>query len=552
MSDRFSVLVGGEAGHGVKKSVNVISNILSEMGRYVFQMDDYQSLIRGGHNFSITTSDVDQVYSHYENVDLVIALDKRSYDKHKDDIKDTGYLIYDPDQVNSDEGVSLDIQEIVQEFGRNDLFRGTIAVSAFAVLTGLPLSKLKDKIKEEYSKEEKNIEIAEKVYDKLDSHSGEFDLSEGDAENTILYGNESTALGAVSAGLESYYAYPMTPASPILHFLADNTEELGVTTVHPENEIAAINNSLGAAYAGSPTMTGTSGGGFALMQESFSMAGTAETPLVVVVASRPGPATGLATYTGQEDLELALNSGHGEFPYIVLSPADTEQGFNRAAEALSLAWKYRTQVVYLTEKHLAESMMTTNVDPDSVSEVDPKTYEGEPEDFKSYEITEDGVSPMLFPPEKGAVIRHNSHENDELGITTDDPETTVKMRDKRMRKKKEIKNKVNKLNPVQTYGDGDIVVLTYGSTTMSVLESLKHVDEDIKLVQPIYLRPFPEKELKDEIEGNDKLISVELSSMGSFTNLLSDKGVMTDERILKYDGRPFDPKDLANKIKEAI
>ncbi len=553
MKDKFSVLVGGEAGHGVKKSVTEISSFLSEKGRYVFQMDDYQSLIRGGHNFSIVTSDIEKVYSHYEDVELGIMLDKRSYENHYDDITDEGVLIYDPDQIEDAEGIQIKIKEIVKEHGGNDQLRGTIALSCFAYLCNIPLDDVKEKIRENYSSEDVNIEVVERVYSDLkDEYPKSFELEEGDAPNTTLYGNESTALGAVSSGLESYWAYPMTPASPILHFLAENSKDLGVTTVHPENEIAAINNALGAAYAGSPSMVGTSGGGFALMQETFSMAGTAETPLVAILASRPGPATGLATYTGQEDLELALNSGHGEFPYVVLSPADTEQGFEKAGEALWLAWKYRTQVIYLTEKHLAESMMTTNVGPDSVPEVDPKMYEGDPQNFKSYKLTEDGVSPLLFPPVEGAVIRHNSHENDELGITTDEPETTVDMRDKRLRKKEGIEDEIRSLNPVEVLGNGDNAILTYGSTTISVLEALKHLDKDLKVIQPIYLRPFPEEKVKEEIKDVDNLISIELSSMGSFTTLIREKGIKIDDKILKYDGRSFDPIELSKSIKEVV
>jgi 2-oxoglutarate ferredoxin oxidoreductase subunit alpha len=338
----------------------------------------------------------------------------------------------------------------------------------------------------------------------------------------------------------------MTPASAVLHYLAAHDKELGVTVVHPENEIAVINMAIGSIFAGARAMVGSSGGGFALMQEAFSLAGMVEAPLLCYLGSRPGPSTGVPTYTSQGDLNFAIYQGHGEFPRIVASPGSMEEAFYLAAEMLDLVWRFQTPGILLTEKHLGESRMTVEIDAGKARWPEPTMHDkGE---YNRYLDTENGVSPMLFPPSK-ELIKWDSYEHDESGITTEDPDTIARMQDKRQRKTKAIAEHMKGMHTVNVCGDKGPVIFTYGSTTMSVLEALQAGNIDATVVQPIYLEPLPVWEL--DRYRNREIIVVEQSCSGQFASLLREKAQIQPKAVIKkYDGRPFDPVELAEKIKE--
>lgn len=363
----------------------------------------------------------------------------------------------------------------------------------------------------------------------------------------MLTGNQAVALGASAAGLDAYFAYPMTPSTSILHFAAENSDELGLKVVQPENEIAVANMAVASAYAGARTMVGTSGGGFALMQETVSLAGMSETPLLLVECQRAGPSTGVPTYTAQGDLEFAVNSGHGEFPLVVLAPRDAEEAFSRAGEALDLAWRYQVPVVLLSDKHLAESRMTADIDPGAVERAEFEQAEGGGH-YDRYSFTDDGVSPLAFPGDPGAVVKATSYEHTEHGYTTEDPGEVVRMQDKRKRKGKSIESYVEGLDPVNVFGEGSTAVLSWGSTVGAVLDAVGKLEEPVKVVQPVYLRPFPSR-VSRELERAKRVISVEGNATGQLSGLLRrETGVSVDGEVLKYDMRPFDPDGLAERL----
>jgi len=340
----------------------------------------------------------------------------------------------------------------------------------------------------------------------------------------------------------------MTPASSILHCLAEWQEKLGLVVVQAESEVAVANMAMGAASAGARTMVGTSGGGFALMVEAFSLAGMAEVPFLAVLSSRPGPATGVPTYTEQGDLAFALSAGHGEFPRIVASPGSPEDAFRLAAELLDLVWTYQTPGILLTEKHLSESRMNGEFDLDSVPWVEPLPHEGGA--YARYAAAKDGVSPLLFPPSDES-IKWNSYEHDERGITTEDAEWTAKMHDKRAAKRDALIETLKEMRTIRVFGEGEDVVFAYGSTASSVLEACRAGGLEVTVVQPLYLEPFPVWELdpwKDR-----PVIVVEQSQAGQFARLLKERGGLRISSVVKrYDGRPFDPETLAAKLKEAM
>jgi 2-oxoglutarate ferredoxin oxidoreductase subunit alpha len=546
----FTFIVGGKAGEGVKKAGSSAAQLFASMGRQVFQMDDYQSLIKGGHNFSVISTAKRKITSHYIKADLVVAPDKKSYDIHKEHLSEQGIMVYNSDKVGGAEGVGIPLTTEAKKYPNPDLRIGVGAVATLAAVVGLDQDGLKKLIQSEYPRDvENNVAYAMAIYDIVyPKIGGKFQLGRGDKERPIVSGNEAIALGAAAGGLDTYFAYPMTPSSSLLHFLAAHDRDLGVTVVHPENEIAVINMAIGSTFAGARAMVGSSGGGFALMQEAFSLAGMVEAPLLCVLGSRPGPSTGVPTYTSQGDLKFAIHQGHGEFAKIVASPGNIEEAFYLASEMLSMVWRFQTPGILLTEKHLSESAMTVDIDVSKAKWPEPVRHSGG--EYKRYLDTKDGVSPFLFPPSK-ELIKWDSYEHDELGITTEDPNMIAKMQEKRNRKKKAIIDYMRGVHTVNVYGDKGPVILTYGSTTMSVLESLESGEIEATVVQPIYLEPLPVWELDRYKESG--VIVVELSCAGQFASLLEEKvGIKPKAVIKKYDGRPFDPVELASRIKEIL
>jgi len=548
--DLFTFLVGGEAGHGVKKAGSVAAGIFARMGRGVFQMDDYQSLIRGGHNFSVVSTAAGEISSHYLKANLTVALDARSYQMHRKHLAEDGIVVFNADAVEGGEGVGLPMTAEARKFSHPELILGVGAVAVLACGLGWDKDKTGQFVGEAYpGGAESNIAYAGRIYELAESKlKGRFELTAGERRRPVLSGNQAIGLGALAAGLDAYFAYPMTPASPLLHFLAERAEEFGLAVMHPESEVAVANMAIGAAAAGARAMVGTSGGGLALMDEALSLAGMTETPLLCILGSRPGPATGVPTYTEQGDLKFALHKGHGEFPRIVAAPGSIGEAGRLAAELLDLVWRFQTPAIMITEKHLAESRMTVELDFKEAPWAEAvRPQEGE---YRRYRDTEDGISPVLFPP-SGQVIKWNSYEHDEQGITTEKAEIIARMHDKRFRKGESLVRQMKELRTVNVYGQSGPLIFTYGSSTMSVLEALRVLKTDARVVQPIYLEPLPVWDLEKYL-GSAPIV-VEQSRTGQFASLLREKLDMEPATVIRrYDGRPFEPDKLARKIEEVI
>jgi 2-oxoglutarate ferredoxin oxidoreductase subunit alpha len=550
MKEVFTFLVGGKAGEGVKKAGSVSARLFSSMGRHVFQMDDYQSLIKGGHNFTLVSTAKRKITSHYTRADLIVAMDRRSYDMHVEHLSENGIMVYNSDVVKDVKvGIGFPLLSEAKRYPNPSLRIGVGAVTVLAAAIGLDKEKLMNLINQEYSRDiENNISYAMALYDIVRPEIGsKFHLKIGEAKMSVFSGNEMIALGAAAGGLDVYYAYPMTPSTSLLHYLTAHDRNLGIVVVHPENEIGVINMAIGSAFAGARVMVGSSGGGLALMQEAFSLAGMVEAPLLCVLSSRPGPSTGVPTYTGQGDLSFAINQGHGEFPRIVASPGSIEEAFYLTAEMMDLVWRFQTPAVLLTEKHLSECAGSVDIDIQKVGWPDPAMHQGG--DYKRYLNSETGVSPLLFSPSR-ELIRWNSYEHDELGITTEKPELIAKMHDKRKRKGSTLFEYLKGMHTVNHYGNKGPVIMTYGSTTMSVLEAINSGKIEATVVQPRYLEPLPVWEL---MQFRDRTVAVvEQSAAGQFASLLKEKaGIDAKTVIRRYDGRPFDPVELGKEIKEA-
>ena len=545
--DLFTVIIGGKAGQGTNKAGSVAAHMFSEMRRDVFQMNDYPSLIRGGHNFSVVSSSVGPIRSHYLEADLVIALDRRSIDAHKNHLTKNGILVVNSDETKVD-GVGIPITTEAKKYSNPLLISGLASIAVIAAAVGLSKEKLEEIIKKEYKRGvDENIAFAASMFLQAEPMIGHrFTLKQGNQKKKSITGNEAIALGALAGGLDLYFAYPMTPSTSILHFFATHGKRFGVTAVQPENEIAVANMAIGASFAGARVMVATSGGGFCLMQEAFSLAGMVEAPVLFYLGQRPGPSTGVPTYTEQGELRYALTPGQGEFPRIVASPGSVEEAFTLTSELLGLVWRFQTPGILLTEKHLAETTMSVILDPDKTRWAEPLMHSSG--EYKRYKDTTDGISPLLFPP-SSSVIKWSSYEHDEQGFTTEQPEGIARMHEKRRKKLHSLIDSLKTMRTVNVYEKGEPFIFTFGSTTMSVLEALEYGNIPATVIQPIYLEPFPVWAL-EKYRGKRGIV-IEMNSTGQLAALLRDKaGVDVTAMIQKYDGRPFTPIELAARIKE--
>ena len=546
----ISILVGGKAGDGIRQAGHVIARLLNRMGFRIFFYDDYPSLIRGGHNFSIIRASDKPIIAHKEMVDVILALNQDTVENHKHRLNTDGIILYDSKKSDA-EGLGLDFMEIVKKFDGKPIMRNTAAIGALAGALTIEWSVLEKVIMDAVGHEiDLNLKIARHAYDRIETpHRSVPELDQKPLP--LVSGNEAIALGAVKAGLNMYIAYPMTPASAILHYLAAHENELGVVTIHPESEIGVALMALGAAYAGARAMVGTSGGGFALMTEALSLAGQGELPMVIVEAQRPGPSTGVPTYTMQGDLAFVVNAGHGEILRVVLAPGDAEEAFYTAGLAMNLAWKFQIPAFVLSDKHLSESIFSFEADLDKVEPEKPLLWNNQGE-YKRYLDTQNGISPLAFPGNPSAIVKATSYEHDESGITTEEPEAISKMQRKRLRKRKGLEDELGKYETVKVYGNPDskTVLLCWGSTKGACIEVADALN--LKVVQPLILEPLPVEALKNALSGADRIIDVEVNASGQLAKLISCHGLCIDDMILRFDGRPFTVDALLDNVKEVL
>jgi 2-oxoglutarate ferredoxin oxidoreductase subunit alpha len=494
---RINILFGGAAGQGPNILTHILGDALVKQGYYVFYSRDYQSLIRGGHNFNVLTFSDKPVNSNDSQLDIIVALDEKTKEMHKKNLKKNGIII-DGNHPN------------MYYAGR--LFK----------CLGLDFGILDKELKALEKKYEENIKEATSGYKEAVNH---IYLAKPEStskkNNLFMNGNQGIATGAVKSGLDIYYAYPMTPATAILNELAEKQIEDNIFVYELENEIAVVNAGIGSAMTGAKSMVGTSGGGFDLMSEGLSLAGMANVPLVLYLSQRPGPATGIATYTGQGDLNMARHTGHGEFSRLVVAPGNPKEAQELTSQCFYFSQKFAIPSIILGDKHLAESF---------------------------YTLTEQGK--ITKSTKTAELKRYNSYEQDpETGSATEDAEIIKKEVEKRLAKRKEIISEASKFEQYKVYGkkENKNLIISWGSTQGAILDAIEELD--CEFIQILYIEPFP-KEIKKLIERKN-LILVENNATGMLAELITEKtGIFIDDKnkILRYDGRPF----LADELKEEI
>ena len=560
----YNILIGGAAGQGVDTTSKLIQTILKRKGFYVFSNKDYMSRVRGGHNFTQIRFGKDKVFSHNNNLDIVIAFNEETIKIHNERLSENGLIICDDDiKQNGNNILKFPFKSTAKDIGNKKVF-SSVSIGSLIKLLGLTKNQIKNTIEDFFGDKKlsyENIDAFEKGYTLTEARYGDTNEKIKNSNNHIIInGNEAIALGALAGGVKFYSAYPMAPSTGIMNYLYNKSSDLEILVEQAEDEIAAINMAIGASYAGVRAMTGSSGGGFSLMVEGLGLAAITETPLVVVDVQRPGPATGLPTRTSQGDLSFIINASQDEFPLMVISLRNHEDAFYQTIRALNIADKYQTLVILLSDQYLADSSSTINeYDFNSIS-IDRNIYKSNnlntTHGYKRYEYTKTGVSPRLIPGMSDKVsILADSHEHNEYGNIDESIETRNKMMKKRMNKFEHLKNE---LNEPTYYGSEypDILLIGWGSSEGALKEATSFLNNNGNSTGCLVFGdvwPLPTEKLKKYSKIANMIINVEHNYSGQLARLITQETTITfDKKILKYDGRQFSGYELFKSIKEVL
>src|SRR5690554_792348 len=564
-TSNLSILLGGKAGSGIERSSVILGRFLNRLGYRTYIYRDYPSIIRGGHTFSIIRAAKDRIAAHQEKVDIILALDRETLALHKHRLKKGSIYLYDARERTAPPDLrsfGIPLAEFLKEEKAPAIMSNTCMLGAFAKIAGIGFTLLETVLRRELSKDpELNVRVAKRGYDAAKEAIMIPSLRRESLP--LITGNQAIALGLVKGGLDTYISYLMTPTSPILHYLAGGSGDFGLDVLHLENEISVIMTDLGYAYAGKKAAVGTSGGGLCLITEGLSLAGMAELPILIVLGQRPGPSTGLPTYSAQTDLYFDLHAGQGEFPRFLAAPGDAEEAYYWSALGLIISWEFQIPAIILTDKDLGESFY--NFDRELVGDLEVLNRLHGPGDkhnsgnnirqglpYRRYLLTETGISPLAFPPSAAGVIKVNSYEHDEAGITTEDPRQTTVMQEKRLRKAEFLARALEPVKMVNTY-EGEkqeTALLCWGSNKGPCFEVGRRLG--LKVIQPVVLNPFPTDQFQLALDGVKRLISVENNATAQLGRLIRNYGFQAGEKILKIDGRPFSLEELEKKVRRAI
>ena len=549
----------------------------------MFSHQDYESRVRGGHNFyQIRLSDK-PISASRTTIDILVALDRESIVRHERELSDAGIIVYDSSTLKEklDKPCFLDIPfvELAMESGGDKIMSNTVATGAVLGMLGLSIKPLHDILKDELKKKGEKVlginetaAIAGRDFAQAHCLRCSFAVSPLSSAKMLMGVHDGVGLGAIASGCNFYSAYPMTPSTGIMLYMAAHAKEYGIIVEQAEDEISAVNMALGASYAGVRSMTGSSGGGFALMVEGLSLAAITETPIVIALAQRPGPATGLPTRTEQADLLFALHAGHGEFPRLIFAPGTPEQAFLLTNKAFELSQKYQIPALILTDQYLSDVQWTLDeLNPDRLIYNDYRlrgnAFAGLNE-YKRHAYNGNGVSPFGVPGESRHVVVTDSDEHDEEGHLTEDAETRIKMMHKRLFKK--IPFIRDEISPPLFYGNSepDIVIVGWGSTYGAMKEAVDVLSKTKKIAMlhfsEIYplpsSKPLPGREKENKkmnfleiLRNAKKTICIEQNATGQFARLVKvETGYEFDAAINRYDGRPFLLEEMTGELNAHI
>lgn len=570
-----TIKIGGEAGQGIQTIGDALARVFSRSGFHVFTDQDYESRVRGGHNFYQVRFADRPVMASREVVDILVALDRESLAQHGKELSARGQVIYDADTLKEkhDKPAFLDIPfaRLAVEHGGSRIMANTVATGAVLGMLGMKMDLLLELIAEVFEKKGDKVITANKSaaragYDFAVKGCPHCDFAaapgESPGKRMLVNGSEAIALGALASGVRFYSAYPMTPSTGIMNYLASKEKEYGIVVEQAEDEIAAINMAIGASFAGARSMTGTSGGGFALMVEGVSLAAITETPVVVAMGQRPGPATGLPTRTEQGDLHMVLHAGHGEFPRFLFAPGTPEQAFFLTNKAFDLAEKYQVPAFVLFDTYLSDTQWTyRGFDLTRLRRADYR-LRGEAfaklPAYQRHGYTESGVTRLGVPGDARHLVVTDSDEHDAEGHLTEDAATRVRMTEKRLFRK--LLRMQKEIAQPFMMGDNspDIVLVGWGSLYGLLREAVDELSRtySIAMLHFSELYPFPSTERFDYLallQRAKLTLCVEQNATGQLSRLMrTETGHVFSGHVLKYDGRPFTVDGLVRELKKAI
>jgi len=545
----LQVVIGGEAGQGLVTLGELLARILVRSGYHIFATQNYMSRIRGGHTFSIRVG-IDPIEAPQAKIDLLVALDSDSFHIHEQDMTPgvgVGIIDAAAAPAQTDRCVPVPFRKMADAGHTN-----VAALGVTAAFLGLAKSFVCEAVVAHFGKDTADAEANRAAVDAAYVWAGAVTRpvrrlapAGSSVSRLTLNGNEALALGALSGGVKFCAFYPMSPSTSIMVNLAQHAEKMGLVVEQAEDEIAAINMAIGASFSGSRSLTATSGGGFALMTEGVSLSAMTETPVVVVVAQRPGPATGLPTRTEQSDLELVLHAGHGEFPRAIFAPGSIEECFTLMVRTFALAEASQGPVFLLTDQFLADSYR--DVQPfELVGDPALVTPQREPMAglYRRYAFTASGVSPRRFPGVTQDLVVADSDEHDESGHITEDLKLRLKMVEKRQRKMKVLTD-----NVVAPDYDGkeapEVLLVSWGSTKGAVDESASRMRAEGREVGTLHFSqvwPLVPAQFLDRLRGARRVVCVEGNATGQFARLIRrETGFSVGSLITRYDGLPFTP-----------
>lgn len=563
----YTIKIGGAAGQGIATIGESLTKVFSRSGLHLFSFQDYESRVRGGHNFFQIRFADRQVLAPREPIDLLVALDRESIPLHGGELSGIGSAVYDPadsgKEYDDPRFIDVPFKRLAVESGGNELMANTVASGAVLGMLGMDVSLLETVLADTLSRHpeavEGNVRAARAGHDFGSSNCPRcsFSVPPGFGRKMVIEGNQAIGFAAIASGCRFYSAYPMTPSTGILDFLAGHAEEYGLVVEQAEDEIAAINMTLGASFAGVRAMTGTSGGGFALMVEGVSLAGMTETPVVIVLAQRPGPATGLPTRTEQADLLYALFAGHGEFPRVVMAPGTPEQAFRLVNKAFDLTEKYQVPAIVLTDQHYADS--TWSLDDIDLASFKHQEYRIRGDAFRKlssyrrHAFTGTGVSPIAVPGDASHLVVTDSDEHDEDGHLVEDGATRIGMVQKRYIKKMPLIRA--EIEPPLLYGSSEpeITLVGWGSNYGVMKEAVDALltSREVAMLHFSELYPFPGEDTgyMDIIRSSRRAVCIENNVSGRFAWLMrAETGFDLKDRIGRFDGRPFTVEGLLEEL----
>ncbi|MGC8676009.1 MAG: 2-oxoacid:acceptor oxidoreductase subunit alpha [Candidatus Micrarchaeia archaeon] len=568
------IRIAGANGDGIESSGALLNRIAAKQGLHVFAYRGYQSIIRGGHlwyQIRISETGID---SYGDAIDVLVALNQDAIENWKSHLSGNAVVVYDPSSVKVDgvqdsvHKIPVPILDIAMKQSGNPVMRNVAAIGAVMKILGMDINSFDEVVKSTFGKKgEKvvsdNIKVANAGYG-YEGVNAIFKLKGDGKARHVIDGNTALSIGAYAADCKMYFAYPMTPASSILHWFAAH-EDKGVLFKQTEDEIAAINMTVGAASAGVRAMCGTSGGGFSLMVEGLGMAGMIEAPIVVVVSQRSGPSTGLPTKHSQADMLFVMHASQGEFPRIVVAPRTVEESFKIGAQAFNLADKYQCPVLILLDQFLSESYKS--IDIENLNASDIKVDRGKiaqaagSEKFERYAITDDGISPRSIPGTPGLEFVAATDEHDTQGnLISDyfagiDKYVSIRkdMYAKRMRKMETMLKNESVFEPEIMNESAKRFLVVYGSTYGPAKEAVGMLNADgldFGLVSFSYLLPLDEHKTKAVLEGKE-LIDVEADYNAQLAQWIRmNTGINIEHKIRKWDGEPFTAEEIYKQAKE--